>query len=124
MMKTVRVGRVVAAFALAASLVVPARASAAPPVVLVATLDGVINPITDSYVQRAVDRAVREGDTALVIALDTPGGLDTFMRLIIYTMLAAPVPVVIYVSPSGARAASAGLFITQAADVAAMAPGT
>ncbi len=124
MMEAVRVGRVVAAFALAAFLLVPAPARAAHPVVLVATLDGVINPITDSYVQRAVDRAVREQDTALIIALDTPGGLDTSMRHIIKTMLAAPVPVVIYVSPSGARAASAGLFITQAADVAAMAPGT
>ncbi len=124
MMEAVRVGRAVAAFALAVFLLVPAPASAAHPVVLVATLDGVINPITDSYVQRAVDRAVREGDNALIIALDTPGGLDTSMRHIIKTMLAAPVPVVIYVSPSGARAASAGLFITQAADVAAMAPGT
>jgi len=118
------VGRGVAAFAVAVFLLVPAPARAAHPVVLVATLDGVINPITDSYVQRAVDRAVREGDTALIIALDTPGGLDTSMRHIIKTILAAPVPVVIYVSPSGARAASAGLFITQAADVAAMAPGT
>src|SRR5712692_2620764 len=124
MMEAVRVGRGVAAFAVAVFLLVPAPARAAHPVVLVATLDGVINPITDSYVQRAVDRAVRERDTALVIALDTPGGLDTSMRHIIKTMLAAPVPVVIYVSPSGARAASAGLFITQAADVAAMAPGT
>src|SRR6267143_999546 len=124
MREAVRVGRVVAAFALAAFLLVPAPARAAHPVVLVATLAGVINPITDSYVQRAVDRAVREGDTALIIALDTPGGLDTSMRHIIKTMLAAPGPVVIYVSPSGARAASAGLFITQAADVAAMAPGT
>src|SRR5947209_6678427 len=75
-------------------------------------------------VRLAASRAVREGNTALIIALDTPGGLDTSMRHIIKTMLAAPVPVVVYVSPSGARAASAGLFITEAADVAAMAPGT
>jgi membrane-bound serine protease (ClpP class) len=118
------VGRVVAAFALAAFVVRPAPVAAASPVVLVATLDGVINPITASYVDRAIDKAVRSGDTALIIALDTPGGLDTSMRQIIKSMLAAPVPVIMYVSPSGARAASAGLFITEAADIAAMAPGT
>lgn len=124
MMDSVRVGRVVAAFAVAATLLLPAPAAAGHPVVLVATLDGVINPITDSYVGRAIDKAVRDQDTALIIALDTPGGLDTSMRHIIKSMLAAPLPVVIYVSPSGARAASAGLYITEAADVAAMAPGT
>lgn len=124
MMDSVRVGRVVAAFAVAATLLLPAPAAAGRPVVLVATLDGVINPITDSYVGRAIDKAVRDQDTALIIALDTPGGLDTSMRHIIKSMLAAPLPVVIYVSPSGARAASAGLYITEAADVAAMAPGT
>jgi membrane-bound serine protease (ClpP class) len=118
------VGRVVAAFALAAFVLRPAPVAAASPVVLVATLDGVINPITDSYVARAIDKAVRDGDNALIIALDTPGGLDTSMRHIIKTIQAAPVPVIIYVSPSGARAASAGLFITEAADIAAMAPGT
>jgi membrane-bound serine protease (ClpP class) len=92
--------------------------------VVVATLDGVIDPITDKYVARAIDRATSGHATALIIALDTPGGLDTSMRDIIKRMLGAPVPVVVFVSPSGARAASAGLFITQAADVAAMAPGT
>ena len=124
MIEVVKVGRVVAAFALVATLLRPAPAAAGQPVVLVATLDGVINPITDSYVSRAIDKAVRDQDTALIIALDTPGGLDTSMRHIIKTMLAAPVPVVVYVSPSGARAASAGLFITEGADIAAMAPGT
>ena len=99
-------------------------AQAAEPHVLVATLDGVINPITDNYVANAVDRAVSNHDTALIIALDTPGGLDTSMRHIIKKMLAAPMPVVIFVSPSGARAASAGLYTTEAADIAAMAPGT
>ncbi len=107
---------------LAASPLVTARASGEH--VLVATLNGVINPITDNYVSKAVDRAVQGHATTLVIALDTPGGLDTSMRNINKKMLGAPLPVVIYVSPSGARAASAGLFIAQAADIAAMAPGT
>ena len=101
---------------------IPARA--AEPHVLVATLTGVINPITDSYVSNAVDKAVQGHDTALIIAMDTPGGLDTSMRDIIKKMLGARVPVVVFVSPSGARAASAGMYITEAADLAVMAPGT
>ena len=111
-----------AAFLTALWPVVPAHA--AQPHVLVATLDGVINPITDHYVASAVDHAVQGHAVALVIAMDTPGGLDTSMRDIIKKILAAPVPVVVFVSPSGARAASAGLYITESADVAAMAPGT
>src|SRR3984893_12148631 len=99
-------------------------AQAAEPHVLVATLDGVINPITDNYISNAVDRAVSNHDTALIIQMDTPGGLDTSMRDIIKKMLGARVPVVIFVSPSGARAASAGMYITEAADIAVMAPGT
>ena len=94
------------------------------PHVLLATLHGDIDPITDAYVSRAVDQAVRDGAQALVISLDTPGGLDTSMRSIIEHILGARIPVVVYVSPSGARAASAGMYITEAADVAAMAPGT
>jgi membrane-bound serine protease (ClpP class) len=101
---------------------IPARAADSQ--VLVATLTGVINPITDTYVSNAVDRAERSHATALVIAMDTPGGLDTSMRDIIQKIIAARVPVVIYVSPSGARAASAGMYITLASDIAAMAPGT
>jgi membrane-bound serine protease (ClpP class) len=101
---------------------VPARA--VEPHVLVATLNGVINPITDSYISKAVARAVAGHANALIIQMDTPGGLDTSMRDIIEKMLGAPLPVVVFVSPSGARAASAGLYITEAADIAAMAPGT
>jgi len=99
-------------------------ARAAEPHLLVATLNGVINPITDNYVSNAVDKAVAGHASTLIIALDTPGGLDTSMRDIIKKMLGAPIPVVIFVSPSGARAASAGMYITQAADIAVMAPGT
>jgi membrane-bound serine protease (ClpP class) len=97
---------------------------AAEPHVLVATLDGVINPITDNYISNAVDKAVGDGSNALIIQMDTPGGLDTSMRDIIKKMLGARIPVVIFVSPSGARAASAGMYITEAADIAVMAPGT
>jgi len=100
----------------------PARAS--EPHVLLATLDGVVNPITDHYLVTAADRAVQGHATAMIIAMDTPGGLDTSMRDIIKKILAAPIPVVVFVSPSGARAASAGLYITEAADLAVMAPGT
>ena len=99
-------------------------AGASEPHVLLATLDGVINPITDNYILNATDRAVQGHATALIIAMDTPGGLDTSMRDIIKKILGAPIPVVVFVSPSGARAASAGLYITEAADVAVMAPGT
>lgn len=102
--------------------VIPARATDSE--VLVATLSGVINPITDSYISHAVDRAVSDHATALVIAMDTPGGLDTSMRDIIQKIIAAKLPVVVFVSPSGARAASAGMYITESADISAMAPGT
>jgi membrane-bound serine protease (ClpP class) len=107
-----------------AALVPAVPTRAAEPHVLVATLNGVINPITDSYISKAVDRAVSGQANALIIQMDTPGGLDTSMRGIIKKILNAPVPVVIFVAPSGARAASAGLYITEAADIAAMAPGT
>ncbi|TMD88484.1 MAG: nodulation protein NfeD [Chloroflexi bacterium] len=107
-----------------AALVPAVQARAAEPHVLVATLNGVINPITDSYISKAVDRAVSSRANALIIQMDTPGGLDTSMRDIIKKVLGAPLPVVVFVSPSGARAASAGLYITEAADIAAMAPGT
>src|SRR5207245_3704676 len=107
-----------------AALVPAVQARAAEPHVLVATLNGVINPITDSYISKAVDRAVSGRASALIIQMDTPGGLDTSMRDIIKKILAAPLPVVVFVSPSGARAASAGLYIPEAADIAAMAPGT
>ena len=107
-----------------AALIPVQSANAADTHVLVATLDGVINPITDNYIANAVDRAVSGHATALIIEMDTPGGLDTSMRNIIKRMLAAPLPVVVFISPSGARAASAGMYITEAADIAAMAPGT
>ncbi len=107
-----------------AALAPAVTARAAEPHVLVATLNGVINPITDSYVSKAVDKAVTGQANALIIQMDTPGGLDTSMRGIIKKILGAPVPVVVFVSPSGARAASAGLYITEAADLAVMAPGT
>ena len=107
-----------------AALAPAIQARAAEPHVLVATLNGVINPITDNYISTAVDKAVSGRANALIITMDTPGGLDTSMRDIIKKILAAPLPVVIFVSPSGARAASAGLYITEAADIAVMAPGT
>ncbi|RMG72417.1 MAG: nodulation protein NfeD, partial [Nitrospirae bacterium] len=90
----------------------------------VITLQGVINPVASEYIERGVTLANTQGASALVIELDTPGGLDTSMRQIIKAINQSEVPVVVYVAPSGARAASAGVFITMAAHVAAMAPGT
>lgn len=92
--------------------------------VALATYEGVINPVSAEYLHDAVAFAERNKVEALVIRLDTPGGLDTSMRLIIKDFTASTVPVVVYVSPSGGRAASAGVFLTMAAHVAAMAPGT
>ncbi|HEX6949545.1 MAG TPA: nodulation protein NfeD [Nitrospira sp.] len=98
--------------------------SATDPFVTVATYDGVINPVSAEYLHDALATAEGNGAQALVIALNTPGGLDSSMRLIIKDITGATVPVIVYVSPSSGRAASAGVFITMAAHVAAMAPGT
>jgi membrane-bound serine protease (ClpP class) len=87
-------------------------------------IDGVISPVTLRLISAAIDRAQAERAHALIIQLDTPGGLERSMRAIVQKMLNAQVPVVVYVSPTGARAASAGVFITMAAHVAAMAPAT
>jgi membrane-bound serine protease (ClpP class) len=92
--------------------------------VLVASLDDDINPVSQHYLQAQVKRAERDGYDALVVELDTPGGLGTSMRAIVKTFLASKVPVVVYVSPSGSSADSAGAVIGQAADVLAMAPQT
>jgi membrane-bound serine protease (ClpP class) len=85
---------------------------------------GPITPAIADYIERGIAQAEADGATALVIQLDTPGGLDDSMRRIMQRIIASRVPVVVYVSPPGARAASAGMFITQAAHVAAMAPNT
>jgi membrane-bound serine protease (ClpP class) len=90
----------------------------------VVTLAGSINPAVAQFVVRQIAKAEKEQASALVIQLDTPGGLDTSMRTIVQGLLNAQIPVVVFVSPSGARAASAGVMIVLAADVAAMAPGT
>ena len=92
--------------------------------VIVITVSDAITPVTAEYIGKGIDMAADRKAAALVIELDTPGGLDTAMREIIVKMLGSDVPVIVYVSPSGARAASAGVFITLAAHVAAMAPGT
>lgn len=94
------------------------------PVFHVINLEGVITSPSAKYVAESLEEAQRAGAEGLIILLDTPGGLDTAMRDIAKTILNAPMPVIVYVSPSGARAASAGVIIAQAAHVAAMAPGT
>ncbi len=88
------------------------------------TVEGVIDPFTAQYVERGLDIAQRDGAQCLVIELDTPGGSDVPMRVIVQEMLNSSVPIVVYVAPAGARAGSAGVFITLAANIAAMAPGT
>jgi membrane-bound serine protease (ClpP class) len=90
----------------------------------VAAISGVIDPITAQYVDKEIQHAEQDGAQCLVIQLDTPGGSDSAMRDTVQYMLSSPVPIVVYVSPAGARAGSAGVFITLAADIAAMAPGT
>lgn len=94
------------------------------PRVLVASLDNDINPVTQDFVQDALARAVDEGFAALVIELDTPGGLSSSMRAIVKSILAADVPVIVHVAPPGSSADSAGAVIAQAADVLALAPQT
>ena len=90
----------------------------------VLTIKGTINPVLIDYVERGIEDAETRNSEALIIQLDTPGGLDTSMRDIIQLMVNSDVPVVVFVAPSGARAASAGVFITMAAHVAVMSPNT
>jgi len=92
--------------------------------VLKIKIDDTIQPITEEFIGRALVKAERDHDQALLIELNTPGGLADSTREIIEKIVGSPVPVIIYVTPSGSRAASAGFFILEAADIAAMAPGT
>jgi membrane-bound serine protease (ClpP class) len=101
-----------------------AAGAAAPRAVYVLRAVGSINPGLSEFILEGVRQAEQANAEALVIELDTPGGLETSMRQIVQAISNAKVPVVVYVFPKGARAASAGVFITMAADVAAMAPGT
>ncbi len=92
--------------------------------VRLAEVEGPIGPVVAEYLVSAMHRATQEGAACLIVQMDTPGGLDASMRTIIKEMLASETPVVVYVAPSGSRAASAGALIAVAAHVAAMAPGT
>jgi membrane-bound serine protease (ClpP class) len=105
-------------------LALPATASAAGPRVYAIHFATDVNPVTQDWLNHQLDHAAADHFSAAVIVLDTPGGLEDSMRKIVQKELALPIPVVVYVSPQGARAASAGVWIAQAADVLAMAPQT
>jgi len=90
----------------------------------VAAIHDPITPVVAQFLHRNMEEAARQGDRLMLIEIDTPGGLDTAMREIVKDIFVSPVPVAVYVAPSGARAASAGAVITLAADISAMAPGT
>ncbi|MEW6580442.1 MAG: nodulation protein NfeD [Chloroflexota bacterium] len=105
-------------------LAATARAQDRRGAVHIAEIRGVINPLTAQYLDRILDDAKARGAQLVVLKLDTPGGLDSSMREMIQDILASPVPVAVYVTPSGARAASAGLFLLIAGHVAAMTPST
>jgi membrane-bound serine protease (ClpP class) len=103
---------------------ITAVAAAAPADVLRVTVNDTIQPISDEFIGRAIDQAARTKAEAIVIELRTPGGLEDSMRSIVEKIFHSPVPVIVYVSPSGSRAASAGFIILESADIAAMSPGT
>ena len=118
-MKPVFLSRWLCVFGLLLAASLPSSAD-----VLKIVVNDAIHPITQEYIERALAQADRDKDQALLIELNTPGGLLESTRNIIEKILASPVPVIIYVTPGGSRAASAGFFILESADVAAMAPGT
>jgi membrane-bound serine protease (ClpP class) len=114
--------RWLALLALAGSAVFPDVARGEPPLVLVAELDGIVNPVASDYIAEAIAHAEETGAACVVLELDTPGGLYKSTRVICKAILAARVPFVTYVAPAGSRATSAGVFITYASHVAAMHP--
>ena len=122
MVRRTVLGFVAALFA--ALALAPASASADSHVVLQADLNGDINNIMSAYISGAVSQAESQNASALLVVMNTPGGISTSMDEIVTSLLNAKVPVIVFVYPSGARAASAGLFVAQSADIVAMAPGT
>jgi len=123
MLRTIRITLLIGILT-ATAIAIASGAQAANSKIDVLTVKGVINPVTANYVNRGINQAEEANAVACVIQLDTPGGLDTSMRDIVKDIVDSEVPVVVYVSPAGARAASAGVFVTMAAHVAAMAPNT
>ncbi|MBI2816624.1 MAG: nodulation protein NfeD [Acidobacteria bacterium] len=117
-----------AGYCLLAALLVaicsPAPSAAQLPHVTEIHVDSMIHPISAEYVRAGIDQAIHKQSSLIVMQLSTPGGLDSSMRQMIEKIIASPVPVAVYVAPSGSRAASAGFFILLSADIAAMAPGT
>jgi len=113
-----------ASAAATAVLLTAGSAAAAPPRVLVVEFDNDINPVTASYLTRQINRANKGGYAGVVIELDTPGGLVDSMNKVVKKELESKVPVIVYIAPQGAGAGSAGVFISEAADVLAMAPQT
>lgn len=116
--------RILAISVLLVTALLQAPAAPSTPTVLKVTIDDTINPITEEFLGRALDAAARDKSVAVLVELSTPGGLMDSMRDMVAKILASPVPVIVYVTPTGSRAASAGFFILESADVAVMAPGT
>ena len=114
----------ISAILVAALAALAQTAAAAAPKVIAVEVDGIIHPVTTEIVASAIEQARAENAALVIVRLNTPGGLMDAMRATIEKILASPVPVVTYVAPSGQRAASAGFFILEAGDIAAMAPGT
>ena len=122
-MKTLRIYFCLSLLVVGASVLAQSKDALTPHVDLI-SIDGTINPAVDDFIRESISRSKANAARALIIQLDTPGGLLTSTRTIVKELLGAPVPVIVYVAPSGAGAGSAGVFITMAAHIAAMAPGT
>jgi membrane-bound serine protease (ClpP class) len=121
--RTLRAALFLAFIATGFAVLAQPQAPSTPQVDLI-VIDGSINPAVDDFIRESIARAKSNGARALIIQLDTPGGLLSSTRTIVKEILGAPVPVIVYVAPSGAGAGSAGVFITMSGHIAAMAPGT